>query len=58
MAVVLGRLDADVMKRRSIAQIVLRSVGVGVEHILGIADELRLRSLIAEEIVKIGVHAE
>ena len=58
VAVVLGGLDADVMQRRGVAEIVLGSVGVGVEHILRGVYLGRLRRRVAEQVVEVRIDAQ
>ena len=56
--VVLGGLDADVVQRGGVAEVVLGGVGVGVEHEFGLGDLLRLGRSPGEEVVEVGVDAE
>ena len=56
--IVLGRLDADVVQRGGVAEVVLGGVGVGVEHEFGLGDLLRLGRSPGEEVVEVGGDAE
>ena len=56
--VVLCRLDTYIVKRRSVAEVVLRSIGVCVEHIRMCSDKSALLVIITEQVVKVRIHTE
>ena len=55
MAIVLGRLDAYIVQRGRITEIVLRRVGVGMKHIWCGEYLRRLLGPPIKEVVKIGI---